>query len=133
MPQKVPSAALAPSLHWGAPVEHEIAPFLHGLPVLVVQAAPVAQGMQVPAALQTWSVPQLAPGLFAVPFMHPTGSHTIVPLRHESLFVEHGVPAMQTLQTPFTHSLLVSHGVPSRAFGPSLQVRLSEPHSIRPS
>jgi hypothetical protein len=53
IPQKVPSAALAPSLHWGAPVLHEIVPFLHGLPVLVEQAAPVAQGMQVPAALQT--------------------------------------------------------------------------------
>ena len=38
--------------------------------------------MQVPAALQTWPVPQVAPGLFAVPFMQPTGSQTMVPFRH---------------------------------------------------
>ena len=82
VPQNVPSAALAPLRHWGAPLVHAIAPFWHGLPGLVVHTAPVAQGMHVPAALQTWSAPQLAPGLFAVPFMHPTGSHTMVPLRH---------------------------------------------------
>jgi hypothetical protein len=47
--------------------------------------------------------------------------------------VAQGVPAVQTLQAPFTHSMLVAQGVPSRAFGPSLQARVSEPHSIRPS
>jgi len=47
--------------------------------------------------------------------------------------VVHAVPAVQTLHTPLTHSLLVEQGVPSRAFGPSLQARLSEPHSMRPS
>jgi hypothetical protein len=43
------------------------------------------------------------------------------------------VPAVQTLHAPFTHSMLLPHAVPSRAFGPSLQARLSDPHSIRPS
>jgi hypothetical protein len=47
--------------------------------------------------------------------------------------VSQAVPAVQTLHTPLMQSLLVMQGVPSRAFGPSLQARLSEPHSIRPS
>ena len=70
------------SRHWGAPVPHAIAPFLQGLPGLVLHEAPFAHGMQVPAALHTWPVPQLAPGLFAVLFMQPTGSQTMTPLRH---------------------------------------------------
>jgi hypothetical protein len=52
-PHAVPSGALTSSRHCGAPVEQAIAPFLHGLPWFVKQEAPVAQGMQVPAALQT--------------------------------------------------------------------------------
>ena len=40
---------------------------------------------------------------------------------------------MQMLQAPLTHNMLLPHGVPSRAFAPSLHARLSEPHSIRPS
>ena len=40
---------------------------------------------------------------------------------------------MQTLHTPLTQSLSLAQGVPSPAFGPSLQARLSVPHSIRPS
>ena len=52
-PHDVPSGALMSSRHCGAPVEQAIAPFLQGLPGLVKQEAPVAQGMQVPAALQT--------------------------------------------------------------------------------
>jgi hypothetical protein len=132
-PQKVPSGALMSSRHCGAPVEHEIAPFLQGLLGLVVHAAPGAHGMQVPAALHTWPMPQLAPGLLAVLFMQPTGSQTMTPARHASLLVVQGVPAVQTLHTPLTHSLSVAQGVPSRAFGPSLQARLSVPHSMRPS
>jgi hypothetical protein len=81
-PHASPSAAFTSSRHCGAPVEHATAPFLHGFAGLVVHDAPVAHGMQVPAALQTWPIPQLEPGLFAVPFMQPTGSQTMVPLRH---------------------------------------------------
>jgi hypothetical protein len=43
------------------------------------------------------------------------------------------VPAVQLLHTPLTQSMLLPQPVPSFAFGPSLQTRLSEPHSIRPS
>jgi hypothetical protein len=53
VPQNVPSGALMSSLHWGAPVLQVIAPFRHGLPAFVEQVAPVAQGIQVPAALHT--------------------------------------------------------------------------------
>jgi len=82
IPHVVPSGALVSSWHCGAPVVHATAPFLHGLLGFVVHSAPVAHGMQVPAALQTWPVPQLAPGLFAVLFMQPTGSQTMMPVRH---------------------------------------------------
>jgi hypothetical protein len=53
--QNVPSGALlvTSSTHWGAPVLQAIAPFRHGLPAFVWQGAPVAHGMQVPAALHT--------------------------------------------------------------------------------
>src|SRR5262245_13453192 len=117
-PHDVPSGTFASSLHCGEPELQAIAPFLQGLPGLVLQRAPVAQGMQVPAALHTWPMPQLAPGLLAVLFMQPTGSHTMTPLRHWSLLVVQAVPAVQTLHTPLTHSLSVAQGVPSRAFGP---------------
>src|SRR4051812_7489577 len=82
VPQKAPSGPFMPSLHWGAPVSHAIAPFLHGLPGFVGHDAFVAHGMHVPAALHTWSVPHVAPGVFAAPFMQPTGSQTTTPLRH---------------------------------------------------
>jgi hypothetical protein len=78
-------------------------------------------------------MPQEAPGFFGVEFMHPTGSQMMMPLRHWSLLVAQAVPAVQTLQTPLTQSLSAAQDVPSLAFGPSLQVRLSAPHSIRPS
>jgi hypothetical protein len=83
MPQNVPSGALmTSSTHWGAPVLQAIAPFLQGVPGLVGHEAPVAHAMHVPAALQTWSMPQDAPAVFAVPFMHPTGSQITTPFRH---------------------------------------------------
>jgi hypothetical protein len=81
-PQNVPSGALTSSWHWGAPVLHAIAPFLHGAPVLTAHAAPVAHAMQVPAPLHTWPVPQLAPGLFVVPFEQPAGLQTVTPFVH---------------------------------------------------
>jgi len=82
MPQFAPSSALASSTHWGAPVEQSIAPFLQGLPGLVAQIAPCAQGMHVAAALQTWPVPQLAPGLLGVLSMHCAGLQIVTPVLH---------------------------------------------------
>jgi len=81
-PHDVPSETFVSSPHVGEPVLHAIAPFLHGVPGLVLHSAPVAHGIQVPAALHTWPMPQLAPGLLAVLFMQPTGSQTMTPLRH---------------------------------------------------
>jgi hypothetical protein len=133
VPHDVPSGALAPSLHWGAPEAHAIVPFLQGAPPLVEHGAPSAHGMQVPAALQTCPVPQLAPELLAVPFMQPTGSQTVMPFRHWSLFVWQARPAMQALQTPLKQSLFVSHAVPSRAFAPSSQTRPSAVQAMRPT
>ena len=61
---------------------HAIAPFLHGAPGLRAHAAPVAHGMQVPAPLHTWPVPQLAPGVFGVPFEQLTGLQATTPFAH---------------------------------------------------
>src|SRR5215831_3717926 len=82
VPHIAPSGALTSSRHCGDPVVQDTAPFLQGLPGLVAHEAPVAHGMHVPAALQTWPVPQLAPGFLGVLFMQPTGSQTVMPLRH---------------------------------------------------
>ena len=96
-------------------------PFLHAPPALALQEAPAAQGMQVAAALHTCPVPQVSPGFLVVPFMQPTGSQTVTPFLHASLFVAQVSPAVQSLQTPPMHSLLLPHGVPSRASSPSSQ------------
>jgi hypothetical protein len=133
VPQFVPSGASSLSRHCGAPVAHAIAPFLHGLPALVAQGAPAAHGMQVAAALQTWPVPQLAPGLFVVPFVHAAGLHTVVPFVQGSLLVAQGSPTVQAVHAPPMQSMLLPHGVPSRALSPSLQVRPLAPHVTRPS
>jgi hypothetical protein len=132
VPQFVPSDASAPSIHCGAPVLHAIAPFLHGLPALVEHAAPAAHGMQVAAALHTWPIPQLAPGLFVVPFVHAAGLQTVTPFVHGSLLVAQAIPAMQAAHAPLMQSMLLPHGVPSRALSPSLHVRPSAPHVTRP-
>jgi hypothetical protein len=81
-PQAVPSGALTSSAHCGAPVLQAIAPFLQGLPGLVAHGAPVAHGIQVAAALHTWSLPQVAPALLVAPFEHRAGLHTTLPLVH---------------------------------------------------
>jgi hypothetical protein len=78
-------------------------------------------------------VPQVSPGFFAAAFMHPTGSQTVMPCRHPSLFVSQASPAMQALQTPLKQSMLVPHDVPSLAFTPSSQLGPSAPQTMRPT
>jgi hypothetical protein len=133
VPQVVPSDASVLSRHCGAPVLHAIAPFLHGLPELVEHGAPAAHGMQVAAALHTWPVPQLAPGLLVVPLVHAAGLQTVAPSAHGSLLVVQATPAVQVTQAPLMQSMLLPHGVPSRALSPSPQVLPSAPQVTRPS
>jgi hypothetical protein len=133
-PHDIPSVALTSSMQSGAPLLQSIAPFLHGFPGLVVQGAPVAQAMQVAAALQTCPVPQLSPGLLVVPLVQAAdGLQTVTPFVHGSLLVAQAAPVMQALQAPLKQSLLLPQGVPSRAATPSSQVWPSAPHTIRPT
>jgi hypothetical protein len=134
VPQFVPSGASASSIHCGAPVAHAIAPFLHGLPALVVHDAPDAHGMHVAAALHTCPTPQVAPAFLAVPFEHPAGSQTVMPFVHGSLLVVHAIPARQSAHAPSMHNLFIPQIVPLRALPPSTQVRPpSLVHATRPS
>jgi hypothetical protein len=133
VPQLSPSVTSASSTHWGAPLLQAIAPFLHGAPVLVAQVAPSEHGMQVAAALQTWPVPQVAPGFLVLPFMHPAGLQMVTPFVHGSLLVAQATPGEQLVHAPATQSLLDPHGVPSRASAPSSQVMPSAPQTTRPT
>jgi len=67
--QPVLFGLLVPSLQTGAPVLQAIVPFLQKVG-LVVQETPAAQGIQVPALLQTMSVPQDEPAAFRVLLLH---------------------------------------------------------------
>jgi hypothetical protein len=60
VPQEVPLATLPDSAQTGAPVLQVVVPVRQGLPV-TAQLAPTVQLPQVPVALQTRFVPQLAP------------------------------------------------------------------------
>jgi hypothetical protein len=79
VPHVVPFGRLPVSAHTDAPVAHDVAPVLHGLPGW--QLAPAAHDTQLPA-LQTRSVPQVVP-LARLP---PTseheiaGEHTVIPV-----------------------------------------------------
>jgi hypothetical protein len=73
VPQLVPLAAFADSVHTGLPVPQLMVPTRQGLP-LIGQEAPVWQATQVPAPSQTLLVPQLVPGAAAVPLSLQTGA-----------------------------------------------------------
>jgi hypothetical protein len=69
VPQLVPAILLLPSTQVGAPVAHEVVPFLQVLFGFVLQATPAAHATQVPEPLQTMLVPQLTPGDLLLPSM----------------------------------------------------------------
>src|SRR5262249_41730769 len=61
------------------------------------------------------------------------GLQTVTPFVHGSLLVAQTAPVIQALQVPLKQSLLLPHGVPSRAATPSSQVGPSAPHTTRPT
>jgi hypothetical protein len=69
VPQLTPGDLLPPSMQVMPPLEQEVSPFLHA-PGLVPQAIPAVHEAQLPAPSQTMLAPQLAPGVFGVPFTH---------------------------------------------------------------
>src|SRR6185312_4308691 len=72
VPHEVPLAALPDSVQTGPPVSQVVTPVRQGLPE-TVQAAFAWQAVQVPVALQTLFVPQLAPAATSVPLSLQTG------------------------------------------------------------
>ena len=64
--------ALPDSKQMGPPVSQAVVPVRHGMPG-TTQLEPAAQSVQVPAALQTLSVPQAVPGVTIVPLSTQTG------------------------------------------------------------
>ncbi len=72
VPQEVPLVTLPLSVQTGAPVVQAVLPVRQGFPV-TVQAAPVWQETQLPAALQTLPVPHVVPAARTVPVSLQTG------------------------------------------------------------
>ena len=71
---------LVPSTQTGAPVAHEMTPFLHadGLPL---HPAPAVHETQLPELLQTMLVPQLVPAALFV-----SSTHVCTPVEESSRF-----------------------------------------------
>ena len=83
--------------HAAEPLEHAIAPVVHGFPVL--HAAPVEHGLQVPAPLHT------PPGHADPVDTLPLNVHTAEPLEHTIDPVVHGFPVPHA--APAEHGLQV--------------------------
>jgi len=79
VPQLLPGDLLVPSMQVGAPVEHDVVPFLQRFE-LPVHELPMVQATQPPPPLQTMLVPQLVPAVFGVPF-----THIDMPVAHDAV------------------------------------------------
>lgn len=105
LPQLIPSGLLASSVQTGAPDAQRMDAVRQGLDE--VQAAPSLQATQLPAWLQTWSVPHVVPGVRNVPVSSQTGC----PVVHETLPTwqtlagVQKLPASQKLQVPEKQTL----------------------------
>ena len=116
LPQLVPKALLVLATHSDAPVEQEVAPFLHGL--LGWHEVPAVQAMQLPLPLQTWLVPQVVPPVLLVVATHwdDPVEQEVAPFWH-GLVGWHEVPAVQAPQVPLpSQTWLVPQVVPGALF-----------------
>jgi len=110
VPQEVPLAMLPVSAQTEVPVAHDVAPVRHA--VAGVQVTPAVQAAQAPL-LHTLFVPHDVPLA-----TFPVSAQTEVPVAHEVAPTRQAVagvqatPAVQELQVPLLHTLLVPHAVP---------------------
>jgi len=126
---------LVPSTQTGAPVEHEMTPFLHadGLPL---HPAPAVHETQLPELLQTMLVPQLVPAALFVSSTHVCTpvEHEMTPFLHAELgFVAHDWPAVHSVHWPFAlKTWLTPQPVPAALTAPSTQVGAPLMHEVTP-
>jgi hypothetical protein len=124
VPQLVPAVLLPPSMQVIAPVEQLVVPFLQ-MVGLAVQAAPAVQATQVPAPLQTWLVPQLAPAAALPPSTQVIApvEQVVVPVLQLVGLPVHDWPAVQAVHTPVPlQTMLVPQLMPGPLLPPSVQV-----------
>jgi len=133
--QLVPSITSVPFSQVCVPLTHDVMPCRHGF-VFVLHAWPPTHATHCPIELQTWFVPQLAPGgRFPMPSLHvgdaPVQSRE--PLRHGVGFPVHAAPCTHMPHTPLLHVWPMPHGVPLLAFCvPSTHTGRPELHSVTP-
>jgi hypothetical protein len=124
----VPKGAFPWSTQVCVPVLHEVMPFLHDAPGLVVHAWPAVQDTQLPLPSHTMFVPQEVPAGFGVPSMHVCAPvlHDVTPYRQAAPgLVVHDTPSVQDTQLPEPlHTMLVPQLVPAGLFASSTHVVL---------
>ena len=134
VPQLMPADLLPPSTQVCAPVEHDVAPFLQTLG-LVVHAAPAVHDTHVPEPLHTWFVPQVAPAAALPPstqVMAPL-AHEVVPTLQAVGLPVHDWPAVQETQPPPPlQTMLVPQLTPADLAPPSTQVMAPDEHDVVP-
>jgi hypothetical protein len=132
VPHDVPSGWLAVKAHVCVPVAQVVVPFWQVLPP-GLHDVPAAQLTHVPL-LHTWSVPHVMPfdaGRGLVQVAVPVAQE-VVPVRQTLPLGVQLVPAVQSVQVPPLHTLLVPHDVPSATFAELMHVELPDEQSVVP-
>ncbi|MBE2250172.1 MAG: hypothetical protein IAE78_11535 [Myxococcus sp.] len=124
-PHAVPAAFGAPSAQVCAPVVHEVTPVRQSGEGLVLHAPPAAQATQTPAALHTWSMPQVVPAALSA-----SSTQTGAPVAHSMTPRRHALPGLVVQAAPVVHAThtpmslqtwLAPHEAPAGALVPSTQ------------
>lgn len=111
-PHAVPAGLLVPSTQAGAPFAHEIMPFLHAAPVLVVQAMPVTHATHICVLLQTMPVPHAVPTV-AFGYVHTPAPATVAQVAPVVVWQVGGV--VQVTGAPITQVPALHMFTPSQA------------------
>lgn len=119
----------------GRPVVHCVVPAAQGAPGLVVQEAPLTQGVQICAGSQTWLVPQLAPTVLGAPSTHVRrpAVQAVIPAKHGLGFVAQASPGAQRPQKPAPSQIAATPQTSPAFLGsPSAHTEAPEPHDVTP-
>ena len=134
-PQAVPTGLFASSRHVITPVVHDVTPVLHFEFGFVVHGAPAMQATQVPALLQTMSVPQDVPADFIVSLLQTIAPvlQLLTPVKHLLGFVVQLVPEVQATHVPEPlHTMPEPQLVPADLLPPSMHVIVPVVHDVVP-
>jgi hypothetical protein len=129
--QGVPSATLLRPVHVDVPVEHDVVPVWHRLP-LGLHESPVVQLTHAPEE-HTWFVPQGVPSAALLPVSvqtMPPSAHVAVPLWQGLVDGAQADPLVHGAQPPSSQYRFAPHAVPLGAFPPVAQTGMPVEHVI---